>query len=121
MSDGMGASATPPGDWERATGYSDAFYQLGKMLGISAQDKSPAQVWHDQMRPLVTQRLAEHSELLEALRWFVGDERFQVSVGGNPDVVERMIADAQAVYAKATGADAPNPSPDNPIPEGRVK
>ena len=42
-----------------------------------------------------------HYELLEALSWFVDDERFQVAVGGNPAAVERMIADAQAVYAKA--------------------
>jgi hypothetical protein len=48
--------------------------------------------------------IAAAPELLEALRWFVDDERFQVAVGGNPNVVERMIANAQAVYAKATGA-----------------
>lgn len=37
-------------------------------------------------------------QLRTALGWFVADERFQVGVGGNPNVVERMIEDAKAIY-----------------------
>ena len=43
--------------------------------------------------------LAEIEALREALGWFVSDERFQVAVGGNPQVVERMIEQARQVYA----------------------
>lgn len=32
-----------------------------------------------------------------------GDERFQVSVGGNPVALERLFADAHAALAKARG------------------
>ena len=30
-----------------------------------------------------------------ALRWFLDDQRFQVAVGGNPNAVHRMLADAR--------------------------
>ncbi len=53
------------------------------------------------MDELVEQLHARIAELEEALGWFVADERFQVSVGGNPNVVPKMIADAQAIYTKA--------------------
>lgn len=43
--------------------------------------------------------LAEIEALREALGWFVADERFQIAVGGNPQVVERMIEQARQVYA----------------------
>lgn len=36
------------------------------------------------------------AELTEALSWFLEDERFHVSVGGNPRVVEMMIAEARS-------------------------
>ena len=32
------------------------------------------------------------------LGWFLADERFQVAVGGNPNVVEKMLADARVIY-----------------------
>jgi hypothetical protein len=41
-------------------------------------------------------------ELLAALRCFVDDERFAVSVGGNPNVVPAMIAAGRAAIAKAS-------------------
>lgn len=44
-----------------------------------------------------------HDDLLAALRCFLDDPRFQVGVGGNPIVVERMIGQARAAIAKATG------------------
>lgn len=37
---------------------------------------------------------ARVGELEAALTWFLDDPRFQVAVGGNPDVVERMITEA---------------------------
>lgn len=62
------SAASTPNAWEHATGYSDAFYQIGRMLGIPAQDRTPSQVWHEQMRPMLEQRLASHEALEEALR-----------------------------------------------------
>ena len=40
--------------------------------------------------------------LEEALRWFLEDPRFVVSVGGNPNVVDRMLAEARR---RALGAE----------------
>lgn len=42
-----------------------------------------------------------HTELVIALGWFLSDERFQVAVGGNPNAVERMLASARTIYARA--------------------
>jgi hypothetical protein len=36
--------------------------------------------------------------LRRALGWFVADPRFNVSVGGDPNVVPQMIARAQQIY-----------------------
>lgn len=36
-------------------------------------------------------------ELREALGWFICDERFQVAVGGNPNVVDAMLSRARAL------------------------
>lgn len=44
-----------------------------------------------------TKAHAELIRLREALSWFLTDERFSVAVAGNPNVVERMLADARAV------------------------
>ena len=40
--------------------------------------------------------LARVGVLEEALGWFLTDERFVVSVGGNPNVVDRMLSQARA-------------------------
>ena len=49
-------------------------------------------------------RIAELEGCSERLRvalgWFVDDERFQVAVGGNPNVVESMIAEAKRIYER---------------------
>jgi hypothetical protein len=49
----------------------------------------------------------EQAELVrarEALGWFLEDKRFQVAVGGNPIVVERMLNDARAIlFASGEG------------------
>jgi len=42
-------------------------------------------------------------ELEEALRLFVADERFQVTVGGNPVAVKAAIAQARAALSKVRG------------------
>lgn len=47
--------------------------------------------------------IAAAPELLEALRCFLSDTRFQVGVGGNPNAVHEMIAQARAAIAKAEG------------------
>ncbi len=44
---------------------------------------------------------AELERLREALGWFVADKRFQVGVGGNPNVVEAMIAEAKNRYGES--------------------
>jgi hypothetical protein len=52
---------------------------------------------------------ARVAELEAGLSWFLTDERFQVAVGGNPIVVDRMLVDARALLPKA-----PSESPHNP-------
>ena len=47
--------------------------------------------------------IAAAPDLLAALRCFIEDERFHVGIGGNPIVVDKMIAAARAAIAKATG------------------
>lgn len=47
------------------------------------------------------QRPERHTELVTALGWFIADERFQVAVGGNPNVVAHMLESARAIYARA--------------------
>jgi len=54
--------------------------------------KSHARVSADQRRGAE----AEVTKLRMALGWFLEDERFVVSVGGNPNVVDKMLADARA-------------------------
>lgn len=49
--------------------------------------------------------MAAAPELLASLKCFLSNERFFVIVG-NPRVVERMLADANAAIAKAEGGDA---------------
>ena len=39
---------------------------------------------------------AENKRLREALGWFLNDSRFVVQVGGNPNVVPQMLAEARA-------------------------
>lgn len=51
-------------------GYQGAFYELAGMLNISAQPRSPKEVWETQMRPLL-QALVD---LAEACEWHEIDE-----------------------------------------------
>lgn len=66
-----------------------------------------AKVFHhvrDDSEPAANARLiAAAPDLLAALRLFLADERFQVTVGGNPNAVEQMLAQARAAIAKAEG------------------
>lgn len=41
--------------------------------------------------------------LVASLEAFLEDDRFSVSVGGNPLAVEKMLADARSALAKAQG------------------
>ena len=50
--------------------------------------------------------IAAAPAMLEALKCFLDDERFQISVGGNPNAIEAMLAKANAAYRSALGADA---------------
>lgn len=114
------AGHKPGSEWEPATGYSDAFYQIGKMLGIPAQDKSPSEVWHEQMRPMLAQRLASQAELLEALRHLVrsvddliaeSEGVYGLNLNGDPAPWDSLTEDwlielerSRAAIARATGA-----------------
>lgn len=48
----------------------------------------------------LSQLETENRELREALGWFLNDERFQVSIGGNPIVVCQMIHNARQALNK---------------------
>ncbi len=48
------------------------------------------------------------TELETALGWFVADAPWQVGIGGNPIAVERMIAEAQAIYRDDARASRPD-------------
>jgi len=43
------------------------------------------------------------AQLTEALSWFLEDDRFHVAVGGNPNVVDKMINEARSRMIKAAG------------------
>jgi hypothetical protein len=47
---------------------------------------------------------ADKADLLAALKCFLGDERFHVAIGGNPNAVDKMLAFARAAVAKAEGS-----------------
>ncbi len=47
--------------------------------------------------------IAAAPDLYEALSNFLENEKFQVGVGGNPNAVEKMLAQARAAIAKARG------------------
>ena len=52
------------------------------------------------MSPSTADRMVKRiRELEDALRLFLGDSRFQVMVGGNPNAVEKMYAQARAALA----------------------
>lgn len=51
---------------------------------------------------LIVQAVNAHDELVAALRCFLEDERFLVSVGGNPIVVDRMLGQARTALAKVS-------------------
>ena len=63
-------------------------FNLQKAVLFSSEDVSPL--------------IKEVEALREALGWFVDDDRFQVGVGGNPNVVEAMIAEAKARHSSDT-------------------
>jgi|HubBroStandDraft_3_1064219.scaffolds.fasta_scaffold135569_1 hypothetical protein len=50
---------------------------------------------------LIVRAVNNHADLVKALQWFLNDVRFQVSVGGNPIVVDRMLREASEILTKA--------------------
>ena len=54
----------------------------------------------DKNYALTAQLAALREEAKKVLGYFLRDERFQVGVGGNPNVVENMIDEAAAFLAK---------------------
>jgi hypothetical protein len=60
-------------------GYVSAFYEIAKMLGISAQSDTPAAVWDVQMRPMLYDRITAYEPLIEAL------EKAYAAIAPQPD------------------------------------
>lgn len=60
-----------------------------------------ARVGTRQDAEVIVRAINAHEELVKALTCFLDDERFQVAVGGNPIVVDRMLDEARAALAKA--------------------
>jgi hypothetical protein len=62
------------------------------------------QISIDHITPLETERAidlaCQRNALRDALELFLIDPRFQVSIGGNPNAVEKMCAQARAALAK---------------------
>jgi hypothetical protein len=65
-------------------------YASGKM--VEGADLARAAAYLD--------KLADENERLRvALRRFLDDDRFQVAVGGNPNAIDRMLAEARAALS----------------------
>lgn len=64
--------------------------------------------WREFETPPIQHSAADLIEaLIKTLKIFLGDdERFQVAVGGNPIVVDRMLAEARALVGTANPRDA---------------
>lgn len=57
--------------------------------------------WHaNEAADIIEEQAEEIARLREALGWFLTDRRFVVTVGGNPDVVDRMLIDARNVLER---------------------
>jgi len=54
-------------------------------------------------------------KLIRALSFFLDDERFQIHVGGNPNAVDAMLAEAQKTYREAIGIPPTDREPVNLI------
>jgi len=55
----------------------------------------------DEDAKLIARAANNHADLVKALQWFLNDVRFQVSVGGNPIVVDRMLREASEILTRA--------------------
>ena len=56
---------------------------------------------YDEMAAECVRLRTVNAELLAALKLFMNDPRFQVSIGGNPIMIDRMIVQVRAAIAKA--------------------
>jgi hypothetical protein len=74
---------------------------IGENARLAALAKTHGDNWNRAHETCVTLR-ERVAELESTLRWFLDDERFQVAVGGNPNVVEKMLSDARAALAGTT-------------------
>jgi hypothetical protein len=73
--------------------------------GIFDHEDEPGTAGHRQFLQAAANAhlIAAAPELYEALVRFIEDPTFQVAVGGNPNVVDRMLDHARAALAKARG------------------
>lgn len=87
-----------PGPWRMSHDHDDAWF-----LEYSDGTIGEVLLWDGDTARANAHLIAAAPELLEALLCFISDTRFQVGVGGNPNVVKAMVAHARAAIAKATG------------------
>jgi len=78
-----------------------AIEQLNKSSTVGESMQSASELGY-LARNHLPDLIKEVEALREALGWFVDDDRFQVGVGGNPNVVEAMIAEAKARHSSDT-------------------
>lgn len=102
-----------PSDQEK--GYKDAFYQLSDLMDISAQPRSPKEVWEAEMLPRLRAALAPSdqealiSELREALGWYGEQARLARLIHSEGDAGRHALADdggkrAEALLTRTEGA-----------------
>jgi hypothetical protein len=65
-------------------GYTAAFYELGKLMGIPAQAASPSHVWKTQMLPRLRAAFPSADQALEQ-RLIALNGEFYVAVGTKPE------------------------------------
>ena len=73
--------------------------------GVQVMSDEPFPGSPDDMMNTIAALRARVVKLEEALNWFLNDERFQVGVGGNPNVVKKMIEDARAALSQTPDAE----------------
>ena len=84
----------------RETAYLLLFFDGHDLSALGAEHE---RIVAERLAPIVAERdaaIAERNQLRNALRYFLDDPRFLVSVGGNPIVVEAMLKEAIEVLDK---------------------
>ena len=84
----------------------EALHQVERLKGEGKDLTQDVEAYHSDTLMLMSERdalRARVERLKEALGWFLSDDRFHVAVGGNPSVVENMIARARDTMEASDG------------------